>query len=312
MGNAGFVSHQWVSKQHPDPELKQMKVLQDAVRRLLSGRGQLPLDMLTESFIPSAKGIPFEAFQSRALFLLYDYFSVPQLVTNVVADETSECHKTTAIESIPAYVARCHFFFALCPTIDCPFEGKVLTYLTWSKRGWCRLERASRELSENDNWVLIQSSGAMEVIGTMTSCGPGPIGEGDFSIEADKAKLARVMYAIVKRKLNLALQAGDLPSYRRHLNLQSVHLRGLHLDSITVFPIESQDPVANFLHQNRLTHVNRRDSSGWWPLHFAALSGDMALIQALLAQKADVNRRTTKDEPTLGATTSIELSFRFC
>ena len=298
MGNAGFVSHQWLGKQHPDPEFKQMKVLQEALSRLLTGHGLLPLDVVTESFVPSAKGIPFEAFQSRALFVWYDFFSVPQL-TNVVDDGTES--KTNAIESIPGYVARCRFFFALCPTIDCPFQAKVLSHATWSSRGWCRLERASRELSENDNWVLIQSAGAMEVIGTMTSCVSGPIGEGDFSVEADKAKLARVMYTILKRKLSLALRAGDLPSYRRHLNLQSVHLRGLNLESINVFPIESEDLVENFLHQNRLTHVNRRDSAGWWPLHYAALSGHVALINALLARKADVNRRTTKDEPTLGS-----------
>ena len=35
MGNAAFVSHQWVGDNHPDPEFKQLRVLQDALTHLL-------------------------------------------------------------------------------------------------------------------------------------------------------------------------------------------------------------------------------------------------------------------------------------
>ena len=35
LGNAAFVSHQWVGKDHPDPESKQLRVLQDALQRIL-------------------------------------------------------------------------------------------------------------------------------------------------------------------------------------------------------------------------------------------------------------------------------------
>ena len=33
MGNAAFVSHQWVASNHPDPECMQMRVLQDALKK---------------------------------------------------------------------------------------------------------------------------------------------------------------------------------------------------------------------------------------------------------------------------------------
>ena len=33
-----FVSHQWISDCHPDPHYQQLKVLQDALRNLLSGK----------------------------------------------------------------------------------------------------------------------------------------------------------------------------------------------------------------------------------------------------------------------------------
>ena len=35
MGDAIFVSHQWVGNMHPDPESKQLRVLQDALTRML-------------------------------------------------------------------------------------------------------------------------------------------------------------------------------------------------------------------------------------------------------------------------------------
>ena len=35
-------------------------------------------------------------------------------------------------------------------------------------------------------------------------------------------------------------------------------------------------------------------------LHYAALSGEESLIEALLQRRADANARTTKDEPKLG------------
>lgn len=289
MGSAGFVSHQWVSQTHPDPDLRQMQVLQDALKRLLRGSGVVSLDKASESLLPFAKGVQFEEFQARALFLWYDYFSVPQLKEK----------QAPAIRSIPAYIAKCRYFFALCPTIDCP--DRVLNVASWARRGWCRLERASRELSEDGSWILIKSSETLQVVATCFSLVTGSVGEGEFSVESDKERLAPVMRAIVKRKLMLLLRAGDLPSFRRHFSLQAVHLRGLKVERINFLPDnEAPDVVLDFLQQLGLRKVEQRDSAGWWPLHYAALSGEAPLIEALLKQRADVNRRTVKDEPKLG------------
>ena len=301
MGNAGFISHEWVAKQHPDPEFMQMKVLQDVLRRLLTTSGSVPLDVITESFTRSARSISFEHFQSRPLFLWYDYFSVPQL--DQAGSEGEKDQQAKAINSIPAYVVKCTFFFALCATIDSPFEGKVLSFSTWALRGWCRLERACRELSANDGWIVIKSPAALEVVGAALSC--GSVGEGAFTLQGDLAKLAAVLRAIVKRKLIMSLQAGDFPSYRRHLNLQAVHLRRLNVEPVSVFPPNidansAKDEVADFLYENGLTKVDCRDSAGWWPLHYAAMSGKVTLIKALLTQRVNPNRRTSRDEPQLG------------
>ena len=74
------------------------------------------------------------------------------------------------------------------------------------------------------------------------------------------------------------------------------------------------DVVAEFLHQNGLRSVGKADSAGWWPLHYAALSGNLEVLRGLLGQRADPNRRTSKDEPTLGLPpwiSAVELAVAF-
>ncbi|CAE7240317.1 ANK2 [Symbiodinium sp. KB8] len=304
LGRATFISHQWLSKTHPDPDFRQMPILQKALKRLLSGAGSVPLDPVTESFVRTAKPLPMQDLQKQALFFWYDYISCPQLQRDTRANDSTDCGQSRAISSIHAYIAKCYFFFALCPVLDCPLQGKVLTPATWSSRGWCRLERAARELSSKSTWILIQSETSIEIAGTALSFLSGSVGEGDFGKAGDRQKLAPVMRNILMQKLKLCLRVGDLPGFRRHLNLQAVHLRGLETEPVTgLLPCEADggdDAVARFLHQNGLTGLNEADKSGWWPLHYAALGGDRGVLRGLLEKRVDVNRRTSKDEPMLG------------
>ncbi|CAE7665077.1 ANKK1 [Symbiodinium sp. KB8] len=315
IGKAAFVSHQWLSDFHPDPGFKQIRILQDAVQRLLVGRGSLPLDAATESVVPTAKPLLLQDFQKEDLFLWYDYFSCPQLEgknsfalagKNSFAEEGGS-QQASAISSIPAYIARCQFFLALCPTLACPEEEKVLSMTTWGRRGWCRIERVARELSKDNSWVLVRGGTTMEVAGTSISFVSGSVGEGEFAFSEDRQALAPVMRNIVLQKLKRCLQAGDLPGFRRHFNLQTVHLRGLEVEPVGGFlPRHDADrapgnsALAEFLHQNGFRRFDEVDSAGWRPLHYAALSGDTELLGALLEEGADVNSRTSKDEPSLG------------
>ena len=172
LGKAVFVSHQWLTKKHPDPEFRQMRTLQDAVKRILNSSGSLSLDPATEAVVPTAKPRPMKDFQTTALFFWYDYFSCPQLhhaSEYVVQKTNSRLQQANAISSIPAYVGRCHFFLAVCPVLDCPVESRVLSASTWSSRGWCRLERAARELSPSSTWIVVRSETSIEAVGTVLS-----------------------------------------------------------------------------------------------------------------------------------------------
>ncbi|CAE7846844.1 ergic3, partial [Symbiodinium necroappetens] len=41
MGKAMFVSHQWLSEAHPDPDFQQLKVLQDALKNIVAGTSKI-------------------------------------------------------------------------------------------------------------------------------------------------------------------------------------------------------------------------------------------------------------------------------
>ena len=163
------------------------------------------------------------------------------------------------------------------------------------------VERAARELSQDSTWILVQSSSSVQVVGTALSFGMGSVGEGEFTMEEDRQKLAPVMKSILMCKLLQCLRDGDLPAFRRYLNMQSVHLRGLDIEPVGgLLPVIYTDAAADFLHQNGLARVEKSDKAGWWPLHYAALSGKAEVIQGLLQMRAAVNQRTSRDEPMLG------------
>ena len=180
----------------------------------------------------------------------------------------------------------------------------MLSPLTWSRRGWCRVERIARELSEENTWVLIQSSTFMEVVGTLNSFPAGMVGEGNFTVQEDKHKLGPVMRQIIVQNLKQCLRSGDLPGFRRYFNLNGVYLRELQVESFSGF-LPSGDgragnAVAEFLHQNGFRRIGEVDKAGWRPLHYAALGGNAEVLKGMLEQRANVNWRTSKDVPAMG------------
>ncbi|CAE7226524.1 Ank3 [Symbiodinium sp. CCMP2456] len=311
MGSAAFVSHQWVGKSHPDPEFKQLRVLQDAIHHMLSNMKHIPLDQLTESLVPGSTSLDLKAMKARPLFIWYDYFSCPQLESHIpdrVVHQMSNLDQ--AISSIPAYVSRSTFFFALCPVVDSESQDKVFTQGTWASRGWCKFEAACRELSPDSSWILIKSRTDVTLIATpLASIAQSP-GEGAFTVELDRRLLAPIMLQAIRRKLHFCLRREDFVSYRVLLSLQKVHLRGFQTKPlVNLIPgysapelavSESARSVSHFLYQYGFSSVRAVDSQGWAPLHYAALAGDATLIGDLLEQRVDLNCVTKKDQHLAG------------
>ncbi|OLQ12099.1 putative TrmH family tRNA/rRNA methyltransferase YacO [Symbiodinium microadriaticum] len=292
MGKAAFISHQWVAASHPDPEFRQMSVLQDCEE-----------GSKIQGF---TRGMPSSGLNSEPLFFWYDYFSCPQL------EKSESFHK--AVDSIPAYVARCAFFFVLAPVIENTDLGAVFTEVSWAQRGWCLVERLCRELSEEAPLIVIKSQTQITVVSSVMHYGSmarSP-GECDFTLESDKIKLGPVLQKALHGKLLMLLRARDLGGYRVLLNLQPVLLRGFKvLPKYCLFQDEGAEPssldpashaVAEFLFQNGFETISDIDGSGWSPLHYAALRGEPLLIQGLLEQRADPSCKTRKANPNHGTT----------
>ena len=130
LGKAVYVSHEWVSKQHPDPKFEKLRILQDAMKMIMSHLEIIPPDAIGGQLYSDHKGIQTKEFRSESLYFWYDYFSCPQL-------QHDHGTRKTVASCIPQYIARCDFFFALCPAVVSP-EGHTHSPNSWAKRGWCR------------------------------------------------------------------------------------------------------------------------------------------------------------------------------
>ena len=320
MGRAAFVSHQWVTTDHPDPECKQLRVLQDALRAMMIGKLQrIPLDFVSEVMDSHAKALPASALLSEPLLLWYDYFSCPQKERLSITGSYARSQLLNAISSIPAYVDTCSFFFSLVPALENPSRTKFINIQSWHARGWCRLERACREFSVGDtSWIIVRSPMDLGYIAAGRSfsarVGSGPVGEGAFTVEDDRLQLRPVLMAVIRRKILSLVKARDWPSYRSLLNQQAMLLRGLGseesyalgaVENFVPIDLESPSLALKFLHQNGFRSMWETDRAGWAPLHYAALNGDPSLLQELLALRADPNKRSRRAHPDLGFESGI-------
>ena len=237
-GQAAFVSHQWVSRDHSDPEFKQMRVLQDALKEMMGSLKSIPVNPVTEVAEGNVKPIPTSRILSEPLFFWYDYFSCPQkerVRLSMGQNPVSNSGRSLmdAINSIPAYVSKSAFFLALVPVLENPSKTNLITTLTWQARGWCRLERTCRELSQEHSWIIVKGARDLEVIGSMSASlrgGSGPVGDGIFSVAKDRFKLGPVLMIALKRKMLSLLKAQDLVGYRAFLNQQPLLFRGLDVN----------------------------------------------------------------------------------
>jgi len=169
-----FISHQWLSFAHPDPEGVQLRTLQRVLLGMLSGR---TLDIMDEaswlalsknsSFLstseflqlfPFHRGLAAEDFtkELQDAYIWLDYFSVPQpasaqeqqeLISGIGAAELTSNLQALAIHSIPYYIERSAFFFVVAPEAKHADTGEVCDLESWRARGWCRLEEYANYLS---------------------------------------------------------------------------------------------------------------------------------------------------------------------
>lgn len=233
MGKVLFVSHQWVDDTFPDPEFKQLSVLQEALQNILRERALISVHLNSQLLFGARKTIAAADLNAQPLFVWYDFFCCPQPQFALPGqDAVGDLGK--AVASIMGYVESSHFFVILAPPVRHAQHGHMLGYSTWKRRGWCRAERAARALSVGDhqNSMLLVQSPAQLQVATPSEVFHGSVGRGEFTKDSDRATLAPVMKALVRNRLEACLETGDLHEYRLLLNGQAVLFEELDVAAI--------------------------------------------------------------------------------
>ena len=133
MGRAMFISHQWLSARHPDPNAEQLKILQQALRNIISGASRVHVAVVTEIYNGRSQCPTAESFHTQSLYIWFDYCCCPQGTS-----ESAALSRQSAIDSIPVYVARCYYFVILCPALRHLDDDSMMSQSSWVERGWCR------------------------------------------------------------------------------------------------------------------------------------------------------------------------------
>ncbi|CAE7543476.1 Kidins220 [Symbiodinium sp. CCMP2592] len=307
LGHAIFVSHQWLANDHPDPNAEQLKVLQDALENIRSGRSNIHIPLVTEMLFGRVSKPSSKDFTGTSVYIWYDYFSCPQ-----GSHGEATLHRQQAISSIVSYISQCKYFVILCPALTHLDQRQELGQESWAERGWCRTERLARELAARKDGatIVIESASQLYLMIDARRYLDAP-GEGEFTIEEDRLQIAQVLVQIVWRKLLFLLDEGDWHGYRFLLNTQPTCIfKGLNVPPVEgLIPgfVPKSDPFVDrtayhvewFLHENGFRSISERDKAGWTPLCYAAMSGNSSLVQSLLEKRADCNEKMTKQKPEL-------------
>ena len=131
-----FVSHQWLSYTHPDPQGQQVEVLRKTLAGLIDGSLHV-----TEEVVALTDEMTMSANTRRHIangYLFLDWFAIPQITARQegVNEQTIKSDAALAVQSIPAYVELSSLFVALVPDLMHKDSSELVHYATWLSRGW--------------------------------------------------------------------------------------------------------------------------------------------------------------------------------
>jgi len=166
-----FVSHEWLSRDHPDPSSIRLKRIQAIFLQIIRGQGRaLFSDADWNTFIngtslqqssPASAGLDkvaeaslITAVQEGVVWL--DFGCIPQLqnINSVSLNEHAQTQED-AKHSIPFYLDRSHFFWVLATSVVHEESGESRGYTSWRGNGWCRFEEWANFLSMTSRVPLV-------------------------------------------------------------------------------------------------------------------------------------------------------------
>ena len=300
-----FVSHQWISVEHPDPEGEQQLVLQKCLKNICDGTINVENDPASQFFGLFEKLSKQQRARLREGYIWLDWVSIPQIETFHEDDPDDEISKAKRersartfaysdpvrrrrtdqedyILSIPSFVQACQVFVALVPPLRHKDSGEVCDYRSWSTRGWCRSELwCKMMLGNQDMPVLVISSPYQAEFArpvNWVDCVPH---EGAFSVASDKKVICNIFEQALSHQLSW-LEHEDKSSLYRYFLARRETLIGKPKRSRT---------MVEFLEDFGYVSLAKSKRSNFSPVAAAALAGDCELLKLLLEAKCSMTKK---------------------
>ncbi|CAK9114348.1 Ankyrin-2 (ANK-2) (Ankyrin-B) (Brain ankyrin) (Non-erythroid ankyrin), partial [Durusdinium trenchii] len=276
-----FVSHQWLSRRHPDPSGQQLEVLQSALRGLMDGSLRLSLDGYWVLFADETQATMEIRAMLPEAYIWLDWLGVPQLTSKT--DDAPPPEAAKAIQSIPGYVERCHLFVILAPELFHHDTGLICNCTSWQSRGWCISELLCQQLSSKPDTTIITLHSAKHVELSSYKIDWDAVWQSQFTVEDDRLMVSSLVQKSVAMKIQHESEAGSL-AYLRYLLTGQFHLSRSQ---------RAGWEIEEFLRQFQFSslHDAATDQSPMPGLLCAVLSGDVQMIRVLVQNTADVNLR---------------------
>ena len=251
-----FVSHEWLSFDHPDPDGTQHSALHHALTRLAAGEvKEVRGTRIAEQFLGQKMVVKAEGWKRMLpqMFIWLDYMSIPQPTVEKARTgpdaaeriEKAEGGLKLAVASIPSYIEWTALMLILVPSLQHQsVKGTVCGFDTWRMRGWCRLEFLGTFLARNKIRVMVvKGQGARPKFvapyeamilhplgGEFTCCQRNHISTAGKSIPCDKHSVKKVLRSMIKAKVEHARRHDDVETLfdlRYWICTQDWYLHGL-------------------------------------------------------------------------------------
>lgn len=298
-----FVSHQWLSLEHPDPEGEQLGVLQKCLQHICNGTISVQNDMASQ-FFGDCKILSKEQMtQIREGFIWLDWVSIPQIETfqtddpddEISAAKRERSSRTFAysaparrrtdqedfILSIPSFVQACQVFVVLVPPIKHKNSNQICNYSSWSMRGWCRTELWCKMMLANMDVPVLVISGEFQADFARpvnwVDCVPH---EGEFSFSTDRGVVNSIFEQVLSHQLSWLEHEANLSLYRYFLSRK---------DTLTGTTLQPRS-MAEFLEDFGYKSLKASKKSSFSPVAAAALSGDADVLKLLLEARCSVDK----------------------
>ena len=221
--NTLFFSHTWLGWHHPDPNGDKCRLIVALLEGVLAGRVKVSAAAMA-TIIFGEQGVAAEVL-ARVFadgYVWMDFLSIPQ---------RNPTNQGLAIQSLPHYVANSTLFVVLAGPWKHANDGSIRDVRAWGERGWCRMENLANSLSPKQKTLIVAESttsvfshGPRGIIGRFWTS--EIVGEGTFSVEADKAKLGPTILRLIEARKAKSDREDDVGFFRFLCAISSRLLRG--------------------------------------------------------------------------------------